>query len=299
MPVTLAEAAERTGVSEEGVRRLWRALGFAIPAPDELAFTDGDLEMITLMQRGYNAGLVDRDTVVRLARAVGQNVARMADWQVSTLAPRAEEAGVSPAETVAVVLGEDYDRLLIYAWHRHLAAATARFASSAEGDEAATTVSASIGFADIVQFSKLSNEIDEERIGDLVELFETRASYVVSNAGGRVIKTLGDSVLFLAEDATAAMDIAHGIIDVIGNDSRLPDVRAGVATGTVILQFGDVFGPPVNLAARLTGIARRNRVITDQATARLLSPTKYDTRALTARPVRGFGILEPIAVRRL
>ena len=131
-----------------------------------------------------------------------------------------------------------------------------------------------------------------------MEIFETRAGDVVTSRGGRVIKTLGDSVLFVAEDAVAGMDIAHGIIDVIGADLRLPDVRLGLATGTVILRFGDVFGPPVNLAARLTAIARRNRVITDAATAALLPPARYEWRALTARPVRGFGVLEPIAVRR-
>lgn len=299
MGFTIAQAAERTGISENGVGRLWRALGFAIPAPDDPAFTDADIEALGQLHAAYDSGVLDRDTVVRLARAIGQNVARMADWQVSTLAPLLEGSTEAQTPTIVDVLGEDHEKLLLYVWRRHLAASVARYEAAAGGDEAATTVTASIGFADIVQFSKLSNELDEARIGDLVELFETRAGYVVSNFGGRVIKTLGDSVLFLSEDATAAMDIAHGIIDVIGHDSRLPDVRAGVATGTVILQFGDVFGPPVNLAARLTGIARRNRVVTDHATADLLSPSKYDTRVLSARPVRGFGLLEPIAVRRL
>ncbi len=81
-----------------------------------------------------------------------------------------------------------------------------------------------------------------------------------------MIKTLGDSVLFLAEDADSAMAIAEGLIEVIGHDARLPDVRIGLATGTVVTRMGDVFGPPVNLAARLTALARRNRVITDDAT---------------------------------
>lgn len=299
--LTLAEAAERTGVSEAGVRRLWRALGLAIPEADEPAFGEADLDALRLVNDVRVAGVVDPDTMVRLARAVGQTAARLADWQVSTLAPLLEAAGSADDAPPAVeeVLGVPFEQLLVHAWHRHLAAAVTRLAAAEDGDDTATTVSGSVGFADLVSFSKLSNELDEARIGDLVEIFETRATDVVVGRGGRVIKTLGDSVLFLTEDATAAMDIAHGIIDVIGNDPRLPDVRLGVATGSVILQFGDVFGPPVNLAARLTAIARRNRVITDTATAALLSRSRYDTRALTARPVRGFGLLEPIAVRRL
>jgi adenylate cyclase len=64
------------------------------------------------------------------------------------------------------------------------------------------------------------------------------------------------------------------------------------------MRLGDVFGPPVNMAARLTGVARRNRVITDRATAGALPRDEFHTRALPARPVRGFGLVEPYAVRR-
>ena len=103
---------------------------------------------------------------------------------------------------------------------------------------------------------------------------------------------------FVSEDPSRAMEIALGIVDVIGRDSRLPDVRVGLATGSVIMQLGDVFGPPVNLAARLTGVARRNRVITDRRTAELLPPARFESRPLPARPLRGFGVVEPVAVRR-
>ena len=113
-----------------------------------------------------------------------------------------------------------------------------------------------------------------------------------------MIKTLGDSVLFVSGNADRAMDIASGLIEVIGQDPRLPDVSLGLATGPVATRLGDVFGPAVNLAARLTALARRNRVLTDEATVALLTPERYDLRRLTARPVRGFGLLEPVAVRR-
>ena len=85
---------------------------------------------------------------------------------------------------------------------------------------------------------------------------------------------------------------------MIGRDKRMPDVRVGLASGSVIMRLGDVFGPPVNMAARLTAVARRNRVIIDDKTAALLSSDLFETRRLTARPVRGFGLVEPVAVRR-
>ena len=113
-----------------------------------------------------------------------------------------------------------------------------------------------------------------------------------------MIKTLGDAVLFVNDDPLRAYDTAEGIIAVIGRDNRMPDVRVGLASGSVVMRLGDVFGPPVNLASRLSAVARRNRVIVDQATADLLPPDQFETRRLPARPVRGFGLLEPVAVRR-
>ena len=85
---------------------------------------------------------------------------------------------------------------------------------------------------------------------------------------------------------------------MIGRDPRMPDVRVGLASGAVVMRLGDVFGPPVNMAARLTAVARRNRVIIDEHTAELLPADEFETRRLPARPVRGFGLVEPVAVRR-
>ena len=78
----------------------------------------------------------------------------------------------------------------------------------------------------------------------------------------------------------------------------MPDVRLGLASGPVVQRLGDIFGPPVNMAARLTQVARRNRLIVDQNTADLLPPGEWESRRLPARPVRGFGLVEPVAVRR-
>jgi adenylate cyclase len=244
---------------------------------------------------------------VRLTRAVGQTMARLADWQVATLSARVEqlEAGdeatgsrIGSALRLTEQVGVPFESLLVYSWRRHLAAAVARVEALGAEDADLHTTRVTVGFADLVRFTALSNQLDEDRIGDIIEIFESRCADVVAAQHGRVIKTLGDSVLFVSVDPVRAMDIALGIVDVIGRDGRLPDIRIGMATGSVIMQLGDVFGPPVNMAARLTGVARRNRVITDPATAELLPPGRFDSRPLPARPLRGFGIVEPVAVRR-
>ena len=158
-----------------------------------------------------------------------------------------------------------FEQLLVYSWRRHLAAAVARVEALGANDADLHTTEVTVGFADLVRFTALSNELDEDRIGDLVEIFESRCADVVAapaRPGDQDARRLG--AVRRPRTRSRAMDIALSIVDVIGHDSRLPDVRIGLATGSVIMQLGDVFGPPVNLAARLTGVARRNRVITDR-----------------------------------
>ncbi|HEX6875700.1 MAG TPA: adenylate/guanylate cyclase domain-containing protein [Nocardioidaceae bacterium] len=304
--LTSIDVASAAGVTVEQARRLWRALGFP-DAGEQPAFNEADLSALSTLIGTVESGAIDFDTAVRMTRAVGQTMARLADWQVATLAPRVEELEAGPEATgsrlgsavrLAEQVGVPFERLLIYSWRRHLAAAVGRVEALGAADEDLSTTEVTVGFADLVSFTALSNEMHEDRLADMVEIFESRCADVVAGRHGRVIKTLGDSVLFIADDPVKALNIAFDIVGVIGNDSRLPDVRLGLATGSVIMRLGDVFGPPVNLAARLTGVARRNRVIVDHATATRLPESRFDTRPLPARPVRGFGLVEPVAARR-
>jgi adenylate cyclase len=244
---------------------------------------------------------------VNLTRAVGQTMARLADWEVATLVHRVQEleAGedatgsrVTAALQMVEALNVPFEELLVYVWRRHLAAAVSRVEALGANEEDLHTTQVTVGFADIVSFTALTNRLENDRIGDLVEIFESRCADVVAGQNGRIIKSIGDAVLFVNEDPIRAYDTAEGIIAVIGRDPRMPDVRVGLSTGSVVMRLGDVFGPPVNLAARLTAVARRNRVIVDQATAERLPEDQFETRSLPVRPVRGFGLVEPVAVRR-
>jgi len=301
-----AEVAESTGASLEQTRRLWRALGF----PDrgaEVAFTQADAGAVSTLLGLVEDGVIDFDMAVNLTRAVGQTMARLADWEVATLLQRVQEveagddATGSRARTALQMvdsLNQPFEDLLVYVWRRHLAAAAARVEALGATEEDLHTSEVTVGFADIVSFTALTNQLDHNRIGDLVEIFESRCADVVAGRHGRVIKSLGDAVLFVNEDPIRAYDSAEGIITVIGRDPRMPDVRVGLSTGAVVMRLGDVFGRPVNLASRLTAVARRNRIIVDQATADRLPEDQFESRALPARPVRGFGLVEPVAVRR-
>lgn len=298
------DVARAAGVSPPEARRLWRALGFPDPG-EETAFTEADVEALKRIARGSGAGL-DEETVVRMTRAVGSTMSRLADWEVGNLLAAFDEGNPdrrTPEDRLVAgirlvtQITPSFEALMLYAWRRHLAAAVAR-AELLQLDDEAHVTTVTIGFADLVGFTALTNELDEDQIGDLVEVFEARCHDVVAGRHGRIIKSLGDSVLFVADAAAEAIDIALDIVGVIGGDQRLPDVRVGLATGPTVMRMGDVYGPSVNLAARLTAVARRNRVIIDHHTADLLPVDEFETRVLPARPIRGFGDLEPVAVRR-
>lgn len=303
---TALDVAGETGVPVEDTRRLWRALGFPTHS-NEAAFTTADADAVSTLFSIVDGGSINFDTAVNLTRALGQTMARLADWEVATLTSRVEEleagdqaTGSRRGSAIRLVheVNGPFEELLIYAWRRHLAAAVSRVEALAADDADLHTTEVTVGFADIVSFTKLSNNIARDRIGDLVELFESRCADVIAGQSGRLIKSIGDSVLFVNPDPAAAVATAEGIVAVIGRDSRMPDVRLGLATGSVVTRLGDVFGPPVNLAARLMSVARRNRIIVDQATADLLPDDEFEARRMPARPVRGFGLVEPLAVRR-
>ena len=300
------EVAAETGVTIEELRRFWRALGFPEHGT-EIAFNRADADAVSTLTGIVESGAIDFDVAVMLTRGVGQTMARLADWEVATLAHRVEEleqgeqaTGSRAGSALRMVEGVNppFERLLIYAWRRHLAAAVARVEALGANESGLNTTQLTVGFADMVAFTALSNEVPRERIGDVVEIFESRCADVVAGQRGRVIKSLGDSVLFVHDDPIAAYDVAEGIINVVGRDPRMPEVRVGLASGAVVMRLGDVFGPPVNMAARLTAVARRNRIIIDQETADLLPSDQFETRRLPARPVRGFGLVEPLTVRR-
>ena len=306
---TATEAAALAGVTVDQARRLWRALGFP-EAGDEAAYGTSDIEALRRLTRVMESALIDFDTAVNLTRGVGQMMSRLSEWEISGLLRRIEdvEDGVDEEgnhskgtlqDAIGLInqLNEPFEELLVYVWRRHMKAAVARLEAAGSDDDLITT-QLTVGFADIVSFTALSNTIGEAKVGDLVEVFESRCADVIAVQRGRVIKSLGDSVLFTNPDPVRAYDTAAGIINVVGRDPRMPDVRVGLATGSVVTRLGDVFGPPVNMAARLTAVARRNHIIVDQATADLLPDDQFESRRLPARPVRGFGVMEPVSIRR-
>ncbi|GAA4957322.1 adenylate/guanylate cyclase domain-containing protein [Streptomonospora halophila] len=305
---TRAQAVELAGASGDFSRRVWRALGFATRGEDAVAFTDGDVEALRITSELMKGGILDEDAAIRLARAMGQTMARLAEWQTSILstlshapAKGTDEEPNGPLAGFAQELMPDVESLLLYIWRRQLAASVARrvaFLRSSE-DAAPTYFPLAVGFADLVSFTTLSRELDEVELAEVVEGFESTATDIVASGGGRVVKTLGDEILYVANTAGQAAEIALQLADGVKTHIEVPDVRVGLAYGPVLALLGDVFGTTVNRSSRLTSFARPGTVLIDDALADLLrDDSSLQVVAVRARHAHGLGQLQPYALRR-
>jgi adenylate cyclase len=295
---TRSEIAELAGVDIGHAQELWRALGFADVDDETKAFTERDVWALRTVDGLGKKGWLDDAMQVSMARALGQSLARLADWQLAAIGSMADpdtaaEDGLQRAENLVPVVEE----LMGYVWRRHLAAAAAR-ALSVDRDEFASRAMA-VGFADLVGFTGLTRELDEIALGVLVERFESMASDIVASGGARLVKTIGDEVLFVADDVQTAAEVAMQLSEQIPQLDNIPDLRVGLACGTVLSRLGDVYGEPVNLASRLTSIARPGSVLVDRGFAAALDGNdRWKVKRVPPRPVRGYALLHPMRLRR-
>jgi adenylate cyclase len=288
------EVARAVGVSLLSARKLWRALGFPGVQDEDLAFTQADVDALKQVSSLVREGVIDEETAIACARALGQTTDRLVSWQTEALleylAAR-QSAGevVDPRKTIEQ-LRPELEKLLVYSFRRQLAAAVSRLDDSIEPE-----IELTVGFADLVAYTRLSRRLPRSELSRLVQRFEALSSDVVTAGGGRVVKTVGDEVLFIADTPAQGAVIALSISEQMSVDDLVPDVRIGLAHGPVLRSLGDVYGPTVNLASRLTALAQPGTVITDPATARSLQADP-DIVLIPQRRrfLRGFGQVQPL-----
>ncbi len=305
---TRDELLARTRISEPVARAMWRAMGF----PDSRGariFTDADLEALDTVADLIDEGLIDQTVAITIARALGQTTARLADWEVEALGRALVDSGELDADALDLLdeddaLGIVFQRaaallpamqsLLVHVWRRHVAAVMERRLARADDDDSSA---ATIVFADLVGFTRLARQLEDADLARLVEGFEEISTDVVAEMGANLIKTVGDEILFVADDAGQAADAAFALHDRCAAHPDLPELRIGVATGPVLRRIGDVFGSTVNLASRLTALARPGTTRVDAATALALSSDSAVVIRQTApRRVRGVGVIRSFEI---
>lgn len=301
--ISLAALADAAGLSPEVASLFWHSLGFPDTEPAGRMFTAGDKDAIVRLARLVTDIGADEEFVVGLIRAVGHQMARLAMWQVIALVEQMSdvvgdgEKGAAQAVDFLYHHVEDFEPLLTYAFRRHLAAVT-KWRLDRVGEDA-RRMKLSVGFADMAGYTKLSRNMDPIALARLVNRFETVCSDVVLRQGGRVIKTVGDEILFVADTAEQAVDIGLDLAETMDTDPMLPQVRVGIATGEVVARMGDVYGPTVNLASRLTGLSNPSRVLIEGETAKKIADSPHlEPATLGEAVLQDFGTVHMFGVRR-
>jgi len=302
---TPIDVARESGVDLDLARRFWRALGFPPVADDQPFFASADVAMLRAAADLTVGAGSDSEVVLQMTRVVGQSLARIAEAQLTAVAARRTAAGGVVRIEIGHDLAGDLETLvrgvepfLSYVWRRHLLAALARLAAE-PGPNAPVGREVAVGFADMVGFTAISQQLEDAELASLVARFEALASDRVAQAGGRIVKMIGDEVMFAVDRITDAADIAIDLVEAHRHEAGLPDLRVGLAFGPTLSWEGDLFGPTVNLASRLVNIARPATVLVDAMAAQQLG----NERAFRLRPLgrvhlKGIGRVRVTALRR-
>jgi adenylate cyclase len=301
---TPAEVSERAGLGRDEARGLWRALGFPMVGDDEVMFNDADVEALREMRTLAEFGFADESLRLAVARLFGQTFSRLASYQGQLLLeeiarhPELLSSGDRLVELVDEVTPR-LERLQGYAWRRQLAAYLARMAAQGPNEFGPATAPVAIGFADMSGFTSLTRKATEMELRELLDCFESMATEVVGDHGGRIVKTIGDEVLFQVDDPAEAALVALELLERAEADDRLPELRAGLAFGPVVSRLGDVYGSTVNIASRLTSISRPGWILIDRELHdQLVGDDRFHLKSRRPESVRGFSHLHPWRLRR-
>ena len=298
---TLDELLAKTEMDPDLAARLWRSMGFAEVAADEVVFTDGDRDALRQLEHLRAAGIVPPDIQEAITRTVGQAMAGLADWQVEMLYQLLDSGPAEVDESQILDLGSRVLPLLQkmqnYVWRRHLAAAAGRLLTTQpEESENRTLV---VGFADMVGFTRTTRRLTPLELTTLIDRFQAVATEVVGSQHGRVVKTVGDEVLFVTERPADGAEIALQLVERLDDEESLPELRIGLAVGSVVTRFGDVYGEVVNIASRLTTHAKPGRILIDRNLASALEhDDRYRVRHRRPLSVRGYRHLQPFGLTR-
>ena len=268
--VSAREISEQVGLDIDVLNRFHRASGLPqVDDPDALVFMRPDADTAVHIKRFLELG-IDPEQLLTVVRVLAEGLSNAAEVMRSAALGPVLYPGVSELEIAkgsqklvsmaAPLLGPMIEDMLLLQL-RHAAETDAVNASERRaGAPLPGARMVACAFADLVGFTRLGEELPPEGI----ELLANRLADLardVAVAPVRLIKTIGDAVMFVSTDAAALLDVMLALIDATEADELLPQLRVGVAYGPAVSRAGDWFGSPVNLASRVTSVARPGSVL--------------------------------------
>lgn len=270
--LTGAELSERSGLELEFLVRQRQALGLPVAEPDSQTFSEEDLAAAVRLRELREAGLPE-EGMLEIARVLGMTMSQLAAATRGMIVEAFIDAGASERDvalrlaSAARELRPHVAKALEYTLDLHLreqirsdVLSRTELASGATGTQEVTA-----GFADLVDFTRLGEQLPPEELGRVTERLGTVVAGVISSPV-RLVKMVGDAAMFVSPDGEAAMSAAIDLVaaaEAEGDD--FPELRAGVAHGVALPRGGDWYGRPINMAARITGIARPGSVLASEA----------------------------------
>jgi adenylate cyclase len=291
------ELAARTGADLALVRAFRRASGLPALGDDEPGITPDDVPMFELFDAA--AAMFSLEEVLRLATVIGNSIRRIADAAGEMFLRDVEgplkttgghsDLDIARANLGAIELAHMASNLFAPMFLAHIEVSTERARAARRDSDDYDTVPLAVGFVDLSGFTERSTRLAPRELRDMVDDFESRANGVVGDNDGRVVKLIGDEVMFSAIDADAACTIALALTAAAPAGTQ---ARGGVAYGDVVASGGDLYGPIVNLASRIADIAIPGEVLVNDAIATAAMDRTFEPAG--RRSLKGFA--EPVRV---
>jgi adenylate cyclase len=270
---TREELAERAGVPVEFLQAQWRALGMPDPDEDEAAFGESDLEAAKRVRTLRDELGIPDDELLSVTRVIGMNMSQLAaasrglGQRVFSNPGDTELEVAKRFATVVEGLGPLLTPTLEYVLQLHLREQIRNDVFGdreiSEGVESGREIA--VAFADLVGFTKLGERLDPAELGALTDRLGELAGDV-ARSPVRLVKLIGDAAMLSSNDADALLEASLDLVAASEAEGEgFPLLRAGAAYGRAAARAGDYYGRPVNLASRITGVARPGSVLCDEA----------------------------------
>jgi adenylate cyclase len=262
-----AEIEERTGLPAGTMARIRRQQGLPAPEKEDRAFSDEDVDAAKSMKLFLDAGFSD-ERIDEITRVLGEGMSRLAATIAASFVETFLDAGETEDEValrfaeLAGQLTPAFAPILVAAFTAHLRDSVQRgvlgLAELETGDITGAQDMA-VCFADLVGFTRLGGQVE---VGELSTVAGRLASLATSltKAPVRLVKTIGDAAMLVSPEPGPLVEVALKLVDAFAEE-ELPSLRAGIAFGPALLRAGDYYGNSVNLASRVTGVARPGSVL--------------------------------------
>jgi adenylate cyclase len=268
--VSTREISETHGIDLGLLQRVQRAIGLVrVDDPNAVVHMRADGEAAAFAQRFVELGL-DPEQVVLVVRVLAEGLSRAAEVMRYTalsaiMRPGNSEVEIAKASKalvgeIAPMLGPMIEHMLFMQLRHMMETEAINAAERAAGEPLPGARQITVAFADLVGFTRIGEAVSPEELGQLANRLAILARDMTVPPV-RFIKTIGDAVMFVCPDPLPLLDVIVKLVEAVDTDNDFPRLRAGVASGMAVSRAGDWFGSPVNVASRVTNVARPGTVL--------------------------------------